>query len=325
MEANCFLHALLIGKQKTRFLSDEEVKNWTPNQGFLWIHLDLNNPKAREWVLNQSGLTDWESEPFLEIEGNRPRCLNQKNGIFLVLRAINVNSDEEEDEDMIFFHLFCEKNRMITGQDVPVFVLQELKRKLLLGIAPHTMGEILDEICSGILDQTVALLLDMDDEVDAFEDVLDEEEEDEDLISDISEIRRKLVGIRRYLVPERDVFELLPRQNAGWLTSEDKYNLRENQNRIMRVMEDMDSLKERIQIISDELNAKYREDSQKNMYMLSVIAALFVPLSFITGLLGINVGGIPFAQSSYGFLIICLILLVFCLIMLFIFRKMKWI
>ncbi|MBO6550915.1 MAG: hypothetical protein JJ964_15025, partial [Rhizobiales bacterium] len=69
-------------------------------------------------------------------------------------------------------------------------------------------------------------------------------------------------------------------------------------------------------MISDKLN--------KNMYLLSIIAAVFLPLGFLTGLLGINVGGIPGAENKDAFLVFCFILCVIVSAQIWFFKKFKW-
>ena len=74
----------------------------------------------------------------------------------------------------------------------------------------------------------------------------------------------------------------------------------------------------------DELSNRVREQTQENMYMLSVLAAIFVPLTFITGLFGMNVGGIPLAQSENGLLFMSAGLLFLGILLAIILKKLKW-
>jgi zinc transporter len=60
------------------------------------------------------------------------------------------------------------------------------------------------------------------------------------------------------------------------------------------------------------------------MYVLSIVAAVFLPLGFLTGLLGINVGGIPFAENPWGFLAVVVALLGVVALELLVFRWRRW-
>ena len=74
----------------------------------------------------------------------------------------------------------------------------------------------------------------------------------------------------------------------------------------------------------EELNSRLSEQLNKRMYVLSIVAAVFLPLGFITGLLGINVAGIPGAEFAYGFVIVCLLLLLLVFIQIGLFKWKKW-
>jgi zinc transporter len=92
----------------------------------------------------------------------------------------------------------------------------------------------------------------------------------------------------------------------------------------MRYVEDLDAVRERAQIVKDELSNILSDRINKNMYILSVIAAIFLPLGFLTGLLGVNVGGIPASDNPYGFYIVSGFLMLLVIIQIFLFKKLRW-
>jgi len=100
--------------------------------------------------------------------------------------------------------------------------------------------------------------------------------------------------------------------------------LSESINHVTRFIEDLDAIRERAQIIKDELSNILADRLNRNMYLLSVIAAIFLPLGFLTGLLGVNIGGIPGVNNSYAFGFFCGILFVIVMIQIYIFKKNKW-
>ena len=93
---------------------------------------------------------------------------------------------------------------------------------------------------------------------------------------------------------------------------------------MIRYIEDIDSIRERAQITKDELTNALSDKMNKNLYMLSVVAAIFLPLGFLTGLLGINVGGIPGAETANAFFIFCVILVAVICSQIALFKYLKW-
>ncbi len=323
---NWLLFALLLdGNGGARRLSAEEVENWTADQGVLWMHLDLQAPETRVFLEEKSNINPLALESLTEEEEDRPRCVAFGDKLMLFLRAINLNPGEEPD-DMISLRIWCETDRMITLRETPMNFLVALEREFNTGVGARNIGELLDEVCTITLDKIVEVVSDVEVAIDDVEDKIVDEIEDEegDFMPKLSEARRNLTEMRRYLYPQRDAMDVLPRQIMPWFNAENRYQLRENANRMMRIIEDIDSLRERAMINMDELSNRVREQTQENMYMLSVLAAIFVPLTFITGLFGMNVGGIPLASSEHGFLIASLLLLGLGLFLAFLLKRLKW-
>lgn len=323
-EKEWLLFAMLLnGRGGARFLSEHEIMEWKEEDGLLWLHLDLSAPKTIEFMENQSHIDPVALDILLEEEDVRPRTVSFGDMMMIFLRAVNLNPGEEPD-DMIALRIWGQKNRLITLRETPLTFISELPPLLMRNIGPKTIGELLDEICSMTLDKVVEVVADLEDEIDGIEDNIIAETEDDELLPKLSEARRNLTEMRRYLSPQRDAMDVLPRQVVSWLDGDDRFQLRENANRMLRIVEDIDSLRERAMINMDELSNRVREETQENMYMLSVLAGIFIPLTFITGLFGMNVGGIPLGEHPQGFLISTVVLLAVGGLMAFIFKLLKW-
>jgi zinc transporter len=92
-----------------------------------------------------------------------------------------------------------------------------------------------------------------------------------------------------------------------------------------RFVEDLDSARERAAVAQEELLGRLSEQMDKRMYLLSLVAAIFLPLGFLTGLLGINVGGIPGAEYHWGFTLVTLMIVILVVVQVVLFRIKKWI
>lgn len=75
------------------------------------------------------------------------------------------------------------------------------------------------------------------------------------------------------------------------------------------------------QIVKDELANALSDKMNKNLYMLSVISAIFLPLNFLIGLLGTNLGGILRAESDNAFYAICLLMTAVIAVQIFILKR----
>ena len=130
--------------------------------------------------------------------------------------------------------------------------------------------------------------------------------------------------LRRYLAPQREALMKLQTEKITWLSDNDRLHLRETTDRLIRYTEDLDSVKDRAAVTQEELVNRLSEQMNARMYVLSLVAAVFLPLGFLTGLLGINVGGIPGSENQSAFLVFMIILAIVVVLQMVIFKRKKW-
>lgn len=180
------------------------------------------------------------------------------------------------------------------------------------------------EIADRLLSRMGPIIADLDDGIDELE---------EQIISSTSasqrgelwQLRRQAISLRRYISPQRDAIAKLVTERISWIDTHANQRLREIADRITRYVEDLDSARERAAIVQDELSTRLSEQMNRNMYVLSVIAGIFLPLTLITGLLGINVGGIPGEKWPWAFAVVTAGLIFTGVIEYLLFRRLKWI
>jgi zinc transporter len=113
-------------------------------------------------------------------------------------------------------------------------------------------------------------------------------------------------------------------EEVPWLGDNNRLRLKEATDRVVRCIEDLDSARDRAAITQEELVNRLSEQLNARMYVLSLVAAIFLPLGFLTGLLGINVGGIPGADNPSAFLVFLLFLTVIVVLQILIFKRKRW-
>ena len=113
-------------------------------------------------------------------------------------------------------------------------------------------------------------------------------------------------------------------EKVEWLSDMDRLRLRESADRTTRFVEDLDMTRERAVVVQEELLARLSEKMDRTMYILSIVAAIFLPLGFFTGLLGVNVAGIPGTDYTGSFVILCLVLVLMVIFQIWLFKHKKW-
>ena len=287
-----------------------------------WVHLDVNAPESREWLEQELSYLDPIILDALLAEETRPRILEFEQGMLLILRGINLNKNAEP-EDMVSLRIWIDQSRIITLQRRPLKAITDICECLKSGRGPKTSGEFITTLSARLFERMEPIFSDLDDRLDVTEEQVMEDPDAENR-AEITSIRKETIMYRRYIAPQRDVIAHLRTSEQAWLSQMDKRHLHESLDHVIRYIEDLDTMRERAQIIKDELTNALSDKMNKNMYMLSVIAAIFLPLGFLTGLLGINVGGIPGSDNGNAFYLFCAILVGIISLQILLFKKLKW-
>lgn len=299
-----------------------EISEQVKSEKFAWVHMDAGHPDTRPWLETEVSYLDKFIIQALLAEETRPRLTEVGDGAILILRGMNFNA-ESSHEDMVSIRLWFDGQRVISLQKRSSRAVSDIEQRIKQGKGPKTAGHFIAQLTSRLFEQMEPVLLELSTAADDIEEKVQEAVSPE-LRESIVSVRKKAIIFRRYMAPQRDEIAKLRVSELECLTETNRRQLHECLINIMRYVEDLDAIRERAQIVKDEIAHLLADRLNKNMYVLSVIAAIFLPLSFLAGLLGINVGGIPGAQNDNAFWIVTGILAVIVGLQTLIFRKLKW-
>jgi zinc transporter len=281
-----------------------------------------DHPATRPWLQTELDYLDHIILDALLADETRPRLMEYRDGAMLILRGVNLNENADP-EDMVSIRLWIDPHRIVSLRRRKLKAVGDVEERLLQGIGPKNAGDFITELCARMFARMEPVLSELDERTDDVEEKV-MEEPDAELRREIIDIRKQAIMMRRYISPQRDVLAGLRNSDLPWLTNGHKRHLQESLDRVTRYVEDLDAIRERSQVVKDELANMLADKLNRNMYLLSVIAAIFLPLGFLTGLLGINVGGIPGSDNPDAFWIFGGILLALVAAQAALFRKLGW-
>jgi len=311
---------VLDGAGGAKALSAEELSQWVPGAGVLWMHVDITSPQVSA-LLEPLAIDRLATEALLAFE-TRPRCDPFAGGLSVALRGVNTNPGAEP-EDMVALRLWVDADRIVTARRRRVLSAFDLKAALEAGEGPVDAGSFLADLAD-------RLIVRMQGVIDTAEERVGELEEQvvtaksRAFASDLAELRRETVAIRRHLAPQREALGRMMAARVAWLDDGNRLQLRDVNDRLTRHIEDLDAVRERSAVLQQELSARLQDELNGRMYVLSVVAAIFLPLGFLTGLLGINIGGMPGVENSSAFLIFSVILLAVLVLQLLWLKRKGW-
>ncbi len=302
-------------------ISLDKVKTRGTNE-LVWLHFDFTEPFSINWIENESGIDEIAINALLTNE-TRPRTVFLDDSILMALRGINFNTNEEP-EDMVSLRVYIKKNLIITTKKRDMLSVNEIATELDNNKGVKSASEFLitlvDKITSKMQDTINEL---EENSLNLEESILDENKQD--IKIQIATYKKELLGLKRYLYPQKDAMNKLSHNTITWLSDYDKLKLKEVTDHLIRYIEEIESLKDRVNLIQEEFMNRLNEQMNLRIYILSIISAIFLPLGFFTGLLGVNIGGIPGIENKNAFNIFIIALVLITAIQLLIFKKKKWI
>lgn len=322
LQAEGLLEAWLFdGKGGGTPVTDGEMLNAPPPQtGFLWLHFRALPRRRQDWLREQSRIDPLIIDSMLDDE-SRPHCAMHADGAYLVLRAVNLHRNALP-EELQGVHFWVEERRIVTLQHEPVSAIADFIDALRRGRCPRTQGEMVADLAMRLverLDSVVAALMDQADEL--------EDEVAGGQASDIMPrqaiLRRVSIKLRRHIAPQREALTHFSLEDDPWIGPKDRNRLRDAADRVTRFTEELDSIRERASLIRDQLVDRRAEQMNQSMLVLAVVTVVFAPLTFVSGLFGMNVGGIPGEENPESFWIISFLLIAFALGLAWVFRRMK--
>lgn len=277
-------------------LLSEPKLHLKPESGFLWLHMQAD---AKDSVaqLRTLGL----EKPVIDALCNpetRPKAIQIGQGMLVYLRGINRNPDADP-EDMVSLRLWITADRIISARrkNRKLLSVQDVRDELESSYVPATPLDLMLKLITKIADRISETVDILDEELSSFETY--DRSAKQDRVK-LSMVRRQAAAIRRYLAPQRDALDAIYRFNKS-LTQEQAFELRDQTDRMTRYVEDLDLAKERAMVLQDELRNRIAEQQGMRMYVLSLVTAIFLPLSFLTGVFGMNVAGLPGTQQPNAF------------------------
>jgi zinc transporter len=263
----------------------------------VWVHLSTTAEHAQTWLRDEAKLLDYVVDALTATE-TRPRCEAVGEGAFLNLRG---RSKEELDTSDLLasVRIWAVKGRVYSVTRKPLIAVAEVE-KMVEHHEVRDPGDLIAAFATAIttdLDPDVATL---GDELDDCEEQLDANRVFE-LRRAVSKVRVAAIGYKRFLSPQRAALEKLAALPGDWLADDDRLHLAAAADRAARMAEELESIRERSALIHETLTDLRAEQIDNRSLIISIAAMVFLPLTFLTGLYGMNVKGLPYAEEPWAF------------------------
>jgi len=268
---------------------------------FLWLHFSLSNAACEPWLRRYLTLPDSFYESLQSDVGSTHL---RQDADSLLARIHDVLFDFTFDASAVATTSLCVTPRVLVSARLrPLRSVDHLRAAVQAGQVFRSPVELLSYLLRDQANVLFDILRKSTMRVDPMEDRL--------LVkrvsvsrSELGSLRRLLVRFQRLLAPEPAAFFRLLNRPPGWITEEELQNLQQAADRFSTAISDTTALVERVKQLQEELAALVNEQTNRTLFVLTIVTVLALPINLIAGLFGMNVGGIPLAQHPYGFFLV---------------------
>lgn len=295
-----------------------------PDKGakWRWLHFDRTDPGFFTWSQEnlplpaRSGLLLAETRPHFEAVGE---------GLLINFRGMNFNPGQEVD-DMVALRMWITHDLVVTTRQRRIFAIDALSHDIGAGHAPTTPAGFAVRIADLLTARIETATSEREDQTDAVEEELLDDRPDAIGTGElqISRLARSVIKLRRYIAPQRDALTRLSITDSTVISPAERDELRQIANRTTRLVEELDTIRERLASLRAHTDSLQSARLGHNSFILSVAAAIFLPLGFVTGLFGVNVAGIPGTDWPWAFMALSTAMVVIGLALWWLFRWKKW-
>jgi zinc transporter len=277
--------------------------------------------ETRDYLENNTDLELIVIDAMLA-EETRPRALVKDDGALVNLHAMNLYEGEEP-EDMISIQIWIDEKKVITTRRRDIKAIDDIVECIQQQKGPVDPSEFLTMITDRVYERMEPFCDELEDCISIAEEKLATGKYSR-ISEDVAIARKRTAIFIRNVTPQKTLLETLLNADLGWLKEESKEHLVESHDRVTRYTEELYELRDRSQILSEEINNAHARRLNGITYIFSVAATIFLPLTFLTGIMGINIGGMPGLESSLAFWVFTSLCIVIIIVQVALFKKLKW-
>ncbi|MEN9879767.1 MAG: hypothetical protein RIQ55_413 [Pseudomonadota bacterium] len=292
-----------ISAEGSREINAHEVDlALTDPEKSLWLHLNLSNARVQRWIRQTPHLPEPLKDAILD-EVNRSRMETIEefgDGLMMVMNDYRIGllkNDDEEETGTLW--AIMTPRLMLSLRAHPLQTTDTLRHRLRQNrINPTNIVALYHEMIEERATYLRRRTDNLSDEMDALEENLltgDRLPEHETL----GRLRITCSRLRRHYAPELTALRRLIRRRPTWFSEDDTDKLREQIDLLAFLVDEVNSLHERAKVLQDELSAHVAEFNARNLQVLSVMTVIFLPMTLVTGVMGMNMEDLPGLEHSF--------------------------
>lgn len=319
-----------VDYQEKSSASLDECQLFQNNKSVTWIHLQGNvQADTLKSVGDLFGLHSLALEDILN-RGQRPKIEEYDEQLFLILAMPHTQNGALKINQV---SLFLGENYVISfydGEQDPFTPLRQRLRKKTGRIRQRKADYLLYCILDLVIDQGYPVLENFGEEIESIEDEILDLNAKQSTLTKIHEVRRELLLLRRNLWPQREIINALLRDDSPLIDGSSQVYLRDCYDHTTQILDLIENYREMAASLIDVYLSSSSHRLTEIMRVLTMIATIFIPLTFIVGLYGMNFShpnspwAMPELHWYYGYPMIWSVMILILIGMLIYFKRKNW-
>jgi zinc transporter len=264
----------------------------------VWLHFDQGDAEARAWIERCHKLPA-SAKAVLLGSDKHMRMENAGSGLAGVVGDLHHEFTENPDQFDVL-RLYLDNSCLISLRRNPLSSINKLRQAIGEGLKVQKPITLISHFLYHLTETLGDVILELSDNVDSVEEsiLLNIESRPGE---ELGRIRRLAAQLRRHMIPQQHALLGLLSRLPQWVHEDDAAELRHAVERLAALGHDLDLVQERARLLQEQASTRLMEATSRNLYILSVATTIFLPISFLTGLFGMNLGGLPDLQNPLGF------------------------
>lgn len=268
------------------------------DDALVWLHFDQADGRARDWIAECRRIPAAAKAMLLGTDTHM-RIEAAGTGLCGVVGDLHHGFTQRSDQ-LDVLRLYLDDRCLISARRRPLAAVDKLRRAIGDGLKVDRPITLVTQLLHHVTDTLGDLILELAGNVDAMEEAVLEGSAERPG-KELGRIRRVAARLRRHMIPQQHALVGLLTRLPPWVAEADAGKLRSAIERLGALGHDLDFVQERARLLTEQASAQLMEATNRNLYILSIVTAMFLPVTLMSGILGMNLGGLPGAQDPMGF------------------------
>jgi len=284
----------------------------------LWLHFNVLDNRTRRYLDKLPDLDD-EGRTMLLGSDTRIQARVLDDGFIVILGDLHhdFNLDPEAFGTL---RVYLSRSEIVTCRRQRVRSVDRVRRELESARDDRSPLDVFSLLLDEIVEGFVALAADLGERVENLQDRILAGHASEQS-GDLAQIRHVVARFRRHALGNRTMLQPLLRRITATANDAQREQLHAVLERLEATAQDMDLIMERSRLLQEEITSRLGEATNRNLYLLSIVTTALLPITLITGVFGMNVGGLPFLESKHGFYSVMFLMTVTLVVTMLFLRK----